>query len=161
MTNKEILSNSVSQWATPIVQEILPNVNIPKMGFINNFMGKMLGIDLSNYNIWNEFSFLFNDLIGDFINPQIDNFLNNLHIPEDKIPEFYPKVLNSCINHCREKGFLNVFGLQFDERAFQNLKSTLDTNFSNANKLKGGGNSNKKAPIGSEEVAAEQRIMEE
>ena len=78
---------------------------------------------------------LFNDLIGEFITPQIDSALNNLHISDDKIPEFYPKILDSCINRCREVNYINVFGLQFNEISFQNLKNILDNNFSNANRL--------------------------
>ena len=135
MTNKQILSNSIAQWVTPIAQEVLPNINISKLGWANKFIGGMLGIDLSNYNIWNEFSFLFNDLIGEFITPQIDSALNNLHISDDKIPEFYPKILDSCINRCREVNYINVFGLQFNEISFQNLKNILDNNLSNANRL--------------------------
>ena len=42
-------------------------------------------------------------------------------------------ILDSCISRCHEKGFINIFGLQFEATAFQNLKDIFKRTIDNTN----------------------------
>ena len=59
---KEALIKSINTWTADILSGVLPSFkNNPTLNKINNLMGAFLGIDLSNYSILSEFSFLLFD----------------------------------------------------------------------------------------------------
>ena len=65
---KDILVKSINLWLADIIIGILPNFrNNPAMNKVNNVMGSLLGLDLSNYSILSEFSFLVPSLLGNYI----------------------------------------------------------------------------------------------
>jgi hypothetical protein len=131
---KEALIKSVNLWSGEILSGILPSFkNNPTLTKVNNIMGAFLGIDLSNYNIMSEFSFLIPSMIGKYVEGYINQFLDALKIQDADIPEQVNTVLDSCIQRCREKGFINIFGLQFEAEAFSNLKEIFRRTVENTN----------------------------
>lgn len=131
---KDILVKSVNLWLSDIVVGILPSFkNNPTMNKINNIMGAMLGLDLSNYNILSEFSFLVPSLLGNYINGYITQFINSMGIADKDIPEQVKNIVNSCIQQCRNKGHINIFGLQFEESAFNNFNQIFTNMVNNTN----------------------------
>lgn len=131
---KDILVKSVNLWLSDIVVGILPSFkNNPTMNKINNIMGSMLGLDLSNYNILSEFSFLVPSLLGNYVNGYITQFINSMGIADKDIPEQVKNIVNSCIQQCRNKGHINIFGLQFEESAFNNFNQIFTNMVNNTN----------------------------
>jgi hypothetical protein len=131
---KDILVKSVNLWLSDIVVGILPSFkNNPTMNKVNNIMGSMLGLDLSNYNILSEFSFLVPSLLGNYVNGYITQFINSMGIADKDIPEQVKNIVNSCIQQCRNKGHINIFGLQFEESAFNNFNQIFTNMVNNTN----------------------------
>lgn len=119
---KDILIKSLNLWLADIITGILPSFrNNPTMGKINNIMGSFLGLDLSNYSILSEFSFLIPNLIGNYVNNYVNQFISSLGVKDEDIPTQVNMVVESCKQRCKEKGHINIFGLQFEESAFNNF----------------------------------------
>lgn len=131
---KDILVKSVNLWLADIVKGVLPSFkNNPMMMKINNVMGSFLGLDLSNYSILSEFSFLIPNLIGGYVNNYVTQLVNSLNIPDEEIPGQINNIIDSCIMRCREKGHINIYGLQFEEHAFNNFKNIFTGLVNNTN----------------------------
>lgn len=132
--NKEILIKSINSWAGGILQNVLPGmINLPKMNQVNNIIGGLFGYDLSSYSILNEFSFLIPDLLSGFIAKGVNNFITTFGIEDSEIPTKVNEILASCVNRCRDKGFINVYGLQFEAKAFEDLMKIFNSNLNNTN----------------------------
>lgn len=119
MTNREAFSLAVSDWIKPIVKSIMPQVNIPAGGLISNFMGNWLGIDLSNYNLLDEFDFLVDPTVDQFVLPLVDNLIAK--IPEERIPSFVNSYLEAFIKQAEEKGSINIYGIPLEQKHFSAL----------------------------------------
>ena len=131
---KDILVKSVNLWLSDIIVGILPSFkNNPTMNKMNNIMGSLLGLDLSNYNILSEFSFLVPSLFGNYVNGYVTQFINSMGIADKDIPEQVKNIVNSCIQQCRTKGHINIFGLQFEESAFNNFNQIFTNMINNTN----------------------------
>lgn len=131
---KDILVKSVNLWLSDIIVGILPSFkNNPTMNKMNNIMGSLLGLDLSNYNILSEFSFLIPSLFGNYVNGYVTQFINSMGIADKDIPEQVKNIVNSCIQQCRNKGHINIFGLQFEESAFNNFNQIFTNMINNTN----------------------------
>ena len=59
--------------------------------------------------------------------------MGSLGIKDEEIPSQVNMILDSCISRCHEKGFINIFGLQFEATAFQNLKDIFKRTIDNTN----------------------------
>ncbi len=131
---KDILIKSVNLWLADIITGVLPSFrNNQTLARVNNIMGSFLGLDLSNYNIISEFSFLIPSLMGNYINNYVSQFVDALGIKDEDIPSQFSMIIDSCISRCREKGHINIFGLQFEENAFNNLKNIFTGLVNNTN----------------------------
>lgn len=131
---KDILIKSINAWLADIIAGVLPSFkNIPIMTKINNIMGSFLGLDLSNYSILSEFSFLIPNLIGNYVNNYVNQFINIMGIKDEDIPGQVNSIVNNCIQRCREKGHINVYGLQFEESAFNNFSQIFNQQVNNTN----------------------------
>lgn len=84
----------------------------------------MLGIDLSTYNVWNELGFLLTPVLDSIVKPKLGAFLDN--IPEDEYDRMVMEFVDSAIIQAREKGYVNLFGVQLGENAFTGLKDILN-----------------------------------
>lgn len=131
---KDILVKSVNRWLSDIIVGILPSFkNNPTMNKVNNIMGSLLGLDLSQYSILSEFSFLIPSLFSNYVNTYITQFVNSMGIEDKDIPQQVNNIVDSCIQRCRAKGHINIFGLQFEESAFNNLKKVFTEMVDNTN----------------------------
>lgn len=131
---KDILVKSINLWLADIIIGILPNFrNNPTMNKVNNIMGSLLGLDLSNYNILSEFSFLVPSLLGNYVNGYVTQFISSMGIEDKDIPEQVKNITNNCIQQCKNKGHINVFGLQFEESAFNNFNQIFTNMVNNTN----------------------------
>ena len=131
---REILIKSVNLWLADIISGVLPSFkNNQTMSRVNNIMGSFLGMDLSNYSILSEFSFLVPSLVGNYVNTYVSQFIDSLGIKDEDIPAQTGMIVDSCIARCREKGHINIFGLQFEEGAFNNFKNIFTGLVSNTN----------------------------
>lgn len=83
----------------------------------------MLGIDLSTYNVWNELGFLLSPTLDSIVRPKLGAFLEN--IPEEEYDKVVMEFVDSAIIQAREKGYVNLFGVQLGENAFVGLKQIL------------------------------------
>lgn len=131
---REILIKSVNLWLADIISGVLPSFkNNQTMSRVNNIMGSFLGMDLSNYSILSEFSFLIPSLVSNYVNTYVNQFIDSMSIKDEDIPTQTNMIIDSCIARCREKGHINIFGLQFEEGAFNNFKNIFTGLVSNTN----------------------------
>jgi hypothetical protein len=130
---KEVLIKSINIWSGNIISGILPSIQSPTLNKINNIIGAFLGIDLSKYSLLGEFSFLVPDLLEGTIGKYVDETLDKLKISDEEIPDKFNTIINSCINRCKDKGSINIFGLQFEAKSFERLKEIFDSYSSNIN----------------------------
>jgi hypothetical protein len=131
---KDILIKTVNLWLGDIVLGILPSFkNNPTMNRVNSIMGSFLGLDLSNYNILSEFSFLIPRFFGNYINNYVNQFIGMMGIRDEDIPKQFNEIVDSCISRCKEAGHINIYGLQFEEEAFGNLKTIFNNQLNSIN----------------------------
>lgn len=124
MTKIDIISKTVSEWTFKVAQSVLPQVRIPVGGKIGGFM-QILGVDPSSYNIWGELGFLAEPMILTLVTPMVGRLLAN--IPEEQVSELTIKYIDAFITQAKEKGAVNVFGVQLEEADFADLKSMLQS----------------------------------
>lgn len=124
MTKIDIISKTVSEWTFKVAQSVLPQVRIPVGGKIGGFM-QILGMDPSSYNIWGELGFLAEPMIQTLVTPMVGRLLAN--IPEEQVSELTLKYVDAFITQAKEKGAVNVFGVQLEEADFADLKSLLQS----------------------------------
>jgi hypothetical protein len=128
---REVLLKSIKSWMSDIAVGILPSFrNNPTLNKVNNIMGAFLGLDLSNYNIMSEFSFLIPTILGNYVDSYVNQGIDMLKISDEDIPSQVNMILDSCINQCQSKGFISIYGLQFESEAFKNLKEIFNRNLS-------------------------------
>lgn len=121
MTNREAFSLAVSDWVKPIVKSIMPQVNIPASGAISKIMGNWLGIDLSTYNLLDEFDFLVDPTIDQFVLPLVDGLIGK--IPEERIPGFVNSYIDAFVKQAEEKGSINIYGIPLEKKHFSALQA--------------------------------------
>ena len=113
---------AVNEWLLNVGASALPQVKISSQSGIGRMMG-MLGIDLSTYNVWNELGFLLSPPLDSIVRPRLGAFLEN--IPEEEYDKVVMEFVDSAIIQAREKGYVNLFGVQLGENAFVGLKDIL------------------------------------
>lgn len=119
---QESLTNALSQWAFKVASSFLPAVRIPQTSGVGSVMA-MLGIDLSRYNVWNELGFLAEPVIKTMLTPIVSKYFGSMS--EEQLTETVDTIVNSCISQAKERGHVNVFGIELKEDAFEGLKSML------------------------------------
>lgn len=127
MSNKDTLIVAVSEWLGNIASSVMPQVSIPPQSAIGRMMSGFLGINPANYNIWRELGFLINPTILTFVEPQMRKYMDA--IPDDKIEEVAMTYADALLTQAREKGSVNVFGVELGANAFEGLKGILESRF--------------------------------
>lgn len=127
MTSIDKVSSALSEWAFYVAKNVLPQINIPSGSAIGKFMYGILGVDPATYNIWNELGFLAEPLIQTMVTPMVGRYMQG--IPESQIEEISMKFADAFIKQAREKGSVNLFGLDMGEDAFVDLKNILASKF--------------------------------
>ena len=119
---------AINEWLLNVGASALPQVKISSQSGIGKMMG-MLGIDLSTYNIWKELGFLVTPILDSVVKPKLGAFLEN--IPEEGYNKVVMEFVDSAIIQAREKGYVNIFGIQLGENAFVGLKEILENKLKN------------------------------
>lgn len=127
MSNIDKVSAALSEWIFNVAASILPKVKIPNESPIGKFMYGILGINPSNYNIWKELGFLAEPTIQVMLSPMLGKFLGA--VPDDQIREVADKYADAFLAQAREKGGVNVFGIELGPKAFEGLKEILASKF--------------------------------
>lgn len=128
MAKIDILSQALSEWAFKVAKSILPQVQIPVGGKLAGLM-QVIGVNPANYNIWNELGFLAEPLIQTMVTPAVGRLLQG--IPDEQVEELAVKYVDAFIARSKEKGAVNLFGVEIEEAEWQELKSMLETRLNN------------------------------
>lgn len=127
MSNKDTLIVAVTEWLGNIASSVLPQVNIPPQSAIGRMMSGFLGINPATYNIWAELGFLMNPTIRSFIEPQMRKYMDAL--PDDNIKDIAMEYADALLAQAKEKGSVNIFGVELGEKTFEGLKGILKEKF--------------------------------
>jgi hypothetical protein len=120
MSNLEVFTQALHSWIKPILtNDILPVVTLPDNKW-TGAIGSLFGVNFGSYNIMNEFSFLLDPVINNFIQPKIAGLLKN--IKDEDLPRVVNEFVDSFINEAKSKGGVNVLGYNFGEVAFTNFR---------------------------------------
>ena len=128
MAKVDILSQALSEWAFKVAKSILPQVHIPVGGKLAGLM-QVIGVNPATYNIWNELGFLAEPLIHNMLSPAVVRLLQG--VPDEQVEELAIKYVDAFIARSKEKGAVNVFGVEIEEAEWQELKTLLQTRLNN------------------------------
>ena len=126
MTNIDKISVALSEWAFKVAKSVLPQVNIPVGGKLGGLM-QLIGVNPATYNIWNELGFLAEPLIQTIVTPAVGKMLAG--IPDEQVVDLAYKYVDAFIAQAKQKGSVNLFGIEVEEEDLQNLRSMLDSQF--------------------------------
>lgn len=121
----------LSEWLTRVAASVLPKVNIPTNSGIGKAMQGLFGINPAQYNVWAELGFLLTPTIRGFVEPTLRRYLSA--IPDESIKDMSMSYVDSFIAQAREKGYVNLFGVQLGANAFEGLKDILNQKFNVTN----------------------------
>lgn len=124
MTNAEILSKALSEWAFNVAKSFLPKMNIPAQSAVGKFMYGILGVNPASYNVWDELGFLAEPMIQSVVSPMLAKYVAS--VPDEQVKEVAYSFVDAFIGQAKEKGSVNLFGLQLGENAFTGLKDIMD-----------------------------------
>lgn len=121
MTHQE-LTTALSQWMFNVASSFLPQVRMSPSSGIGRIMA-IIGIDVSRYNLWNELGFLAEPVVETVLTPMVSKYLSGFS--EKQLTDAVEKIVGSCIAQAKEKGYVNIFGIQLGSDAFEGLKDLL------------------------------------
>ena len=125
----EKVSVGLSEWGFKVVSSFLPAYRIPEGSTVGNIMQGLLGINPGTYNVWNELGFLAQPMLQSIITPAINKALAGM--TDEQIKDVVIKFIDSFIQQSRQKGSVNLFGIELKEDAFNGLRDIM------VNKLEG------------------------
>ena len=128
MSNIDKVSAALSEWLFNVAASALPKVKIPTESPIGKFMYGILGVNPAEYNLWKELGFLAEPTINVMVQPMLSKMLGS--IPDDQIKEIAEKYADAFLEQAKEKGGVNLFGIELGPKAFEGLKDILATKFS-------------------------------
>lgn len=105
-----------------VASSFLPQVRMSPSSGIGRIM-TIIGIDVSRYNPWNELGFLVEPVVETVLAPMVSKYLSGFS--EKQLTDAVDKIVDSCISQAKEKGYVNVFGIQLGSDAFDGLKDLL------------------------------------
>lgn len=127
MTSIDKVSLALSEWGFYVAKNVLPKFSIPPGSTIGNIMQGFFGINPASYNIWNELGFLAEPLIQSMVTPVVGKYLKS--IPDEQVKDIALKFADAFVKQAKEKGSVNLFGLEMGEDAFTDLKAILESKF--------------------------------
>jgi hypothetical protein len=117
----------MSEWGFNVAKSVLPKINIPTESAIGKFMYGILGVNPASYNVWNELGFLAEPMIQSLVSPMVGRLMKG--IPEEQVKDIAMKFADAFVKQAREKGSVNLFGLEMGENAFADLRAILASKF--------------------------------
>lgn len=105
-----------------VASSFLPQVRMSPSSGIGRIM-TIIGIDVSRYNPWNELGFLAEPVVKTVLAPMVSKYLSGFS--EEQLTDAVEKIVDSCISQAKDKGYVNVFGIQLGSDAFEGLKDLL------------------------------------
>ena len=126
MSNSDKIITAIFDWLQPIITAQLPNTLQGFSDRVSGFMGKYLGIDLGNYNVFNELGFLMRPGLDHILRPKLLEVLSK--VPDEQLPEMVTSMLDACIAQAEERGVVNIFGVEINAKGFRNLKTAINNN---------------------------------
>ena len=127
MTSIDKVSVTLSEWVFNVAKSVLPKVGIPTESAVGKFMYGILGVNPATYNVWNELGFLAEPMIQTMVTPMVGKYLQG--IPDEQVQDVVMKFADAFVKQAREKGSVNLFGLEMGENAFTDLKAILTSKF--------------------------------
>lgn len=127
MANIDLLADGLAEWGTNIAKSVLPKISIPPTSSIGRMMSGFLGINPANYNLYNELGFIIEPTIKTFISPMVAKYVGT--IPDENIKDMAMMFASTFKKQASEKGYVNVFGIQLGESAFEGLEEILTEKF--------------------------------
>jgi hypothetical protein len=127
MTSVDKVSVALSEWVFNVAKSVLPKVGIPTESAVGKFMYGILGVNPATYNVWNELGFLAEPMIQTIVTPMVGRYLQG--IPDEQVQDVVMKFADAFVKQAREKGSVNLFGLEMGENAFTDLKAILTSKF--------------------------------
>lgn len=127
MTGIDKVSVAMSEWGFNVAKSVLPKINIPTESAIGKFMYGILGVNPASYNVWNELGFLAEPMIQSLVSPMVGRLMRG--IPEEQVKDIAMKFADAFVKQAREKGSVNLFGLEMGENAFADLRAILASKF--------------------------------
>lgn len=127
MTSIDKVSVAVSEWGFNVAKSVLPKINIPTESAIGKFMYGILGVNPASYNVWNELGFLAEPMIQSLVSPMVGRLMRG--IPEEQVKDIAMKFADAFVKQARDKGSVNLFGLEMGENAFADLRAILASKF--------------------------------
>lgn len=127
MTSVDKVSVALSEWVFNVAKSVLPKVGIPTESAVGKFMYGILGVNPATYNVWNELGFLAEPMIQTMVTPMVGKYLQG--IPDEQVQDVVMKFADAFVKQAREKGSVNLFGLEMGENAFTDLKAILASKF--------------------------------
>lgn len=125
MTNIEKLIDALSEWGMNVVASILPNIQIPPTSTIGRVMSGFFGLDVANYNIYNELGFLLKPTMKSVIKPILAKYLEAFD--DNAIKEIATEYAEAMHQQAIDKGYVNLFGIQIGANAFADLKEIINS----------------------------------
>ena len=144
MTNTDNLIAGLSEWLTRVAASVMPKVSIPPTSGIGKAMQGLFGINPAQYNVWNELGFLLTPTIRGFIEPQLRRYLSA--IPDEAVKEVAMSYVDSLVAQAKERGYVNLFGVQLGANAFEGLRDILNQKF-NITSIRYDDNTRNESPI--------------
>jgi hypothetical protein len=127
MTSIDKVSVAMSEWGFNVAKSVLPKINIPAESAIGKFMYGILGVNPASYNVWSELGFLAEPMIQSLVSPMVGRLMKG--IPEEQVKDIAMKFADAFVKQAREKGSVNLFGLEMGENAFADLRAILASKF--------------------------------
>ena len=127
MSNIIRVNEALTEWAMNVAKSVLPNVQIPPTSGIGGFM-QMLNIDIRSYSIYDELGFLLKPTIKNYLQPMLNKFFEGKSDEEVKV--FAMSYAEAFKEQAKNKGYVNVFGVQLGESAFDGLLDILNEKLS-------------------------------
>ena len=121
MVNK--VSNALAEWGYKVASSFLPAYRIPEGSAIGNIMQGFFGMNPASYNVWKELGFLAEPLLQSLVTPAVNRMLAGM--TDEQVQDVVFKFVDSFIEQAREKGSVNLFGIELKEDAFVGLRETL------------------------------------
>ena len=121
MVNK--VSNALAEWGYKVASSFLPAYRIHEGSMIGNIMQGFFGMNPASYNVWKELGFLAEPLLQSLVTPAVNRMLAGM--TDEQVQDVVFKFVDSFIEQAREKGSVNLFGIELKEDAFVGLRDIL------------------------------------